>query len=190
MSPPSVSDQATSPVIGVVLIFGIIFILVLLVLLMCLGIRLPAADTPVPEIFVINRIIHVNPQGILDYDSYMVIQNAGKIPYDNRRLYAKVYRNGVHLPCDIPTMNGNDFLPTHHYGIQTLGGFGSHDFLWYPDATIAINYAKGTFHPEDTVQLEVYDLTTGEIISRDTYPEPKKYDTQWFYNYFLTPQAA
>ena len=190
MSPQPEPDRAGSPIIGSILIIVITIIAAILVLIMCLGFQLPTADTPVPEIFVITRIIHINPEGILDNDSYMVIQNTGKIPYDNRKLYAKVYRNGIHLPCDIPTMNGNDFLPTHHYGIQTLGGFGSHDFLWYPDATIAINYAKGTFHQEDTVQFEVYDRTTGNILSRDTYPESKKYDTKWFYNYFLNPQAA
>ena len=190
MSPQPEPDRAGSPIIGSILIIVITIIAAILVLIMCLGFQLPTADTPVPEIFVITRIIHINPEGILDNDSYMVIQNTGKIPYDNRKLYAKVYRNGIHLPCDIPTMNGNDFLPTHHYGIQTLGGFGSHDFLWYPDATIAINYAKGTFHQEDTVQFEVYDRTTGNILSRDTYTESKKYDTKWFYNYFLNPQAA
>jgi flagellin-like protein len=190
LSPSSRSDHASSPVIGLVLLIGITFILAILVLLICGGFRLPAGDTSVPAIFVITKIRHTNPQGILDYDSYMVVQNTGTIAYDNRKLYARTYRNGVHLPCDIPTMNGNDFLPTHHYGIQTLGGFGSHDFLWYPDATIAINFAKGTFHPGDTVQFEVYDRTTQKTISRDTYPHTTSRDARWFYNYFLNPQAA
>ena len=170
---------------GVVLLLGITFVLVMLLLLLCLGFRLPAGDSGVPSIFVIDQIRHVNPSGILDYDSYVVIQNTGKIPYDNRKLYAKAYRNGVHIPCDIPTMNGYLFLPTSHFGIQKLGGFGSTDFLWYPGATIYIDYTKGTFRPGDTVQFEVYDRTTGTIISRDTYPRSEKYDTQWFYNHFL-----
>jgi hypothetical protein len=169
---------------------GTTILIAMLVLLFCLGFRLPTDDISVPAIFVINQIRHVNPQGILDNDSYVVIQNSGKIAYDNRKLYARAYRNGFHIPYDIPTMNGNDFLPTHHYGIQTLGGLGSHDHWWYPGATIAVNYAKGTFHPGDTVQFEVYDRTTNQLISRDIYPEPKKYDTRWFYNYFLNPQAA
>jgi flagellin-like protein len=183
-------DRASSPVTGIILLIGITFILAMLVLLMCLGFRLPSGDTSVPAIFVINQIRHVNPYGILDYDSYVVIENTGKIPYDNRNLYARAYRNGEHVPCDIPTMNGNDFLPTHHFGIQKLGGFGSHDFLWYPGATIYIDYTKGTFHPGDIVQFDVYDRTNRTIISRNTYPEQKKYNTQWFYNYFLNPQAA
>jgi hypothetical protein len=190
LSPQPKPDHATSPVTGIILLIGITIIAAMLVFLLCLGFQMPTGDPSVPAIFIINQIRHVNPQGILDYDSYMVVQNSGKIAYDNRKLYARTYRNGILLPCDIPTMNGHDFLPTHHNGIQTLGGFGSHDFLWYPDATIAINYAKGTFHPGDTVQFDVYDRTTNKLISRDTFPEQKKYDTQWFYNYFLNPQAA
>jgi len=184
------NESATSPVTGMVLLLGITFSLVLLVFLLCLGFRLPQGDTPAPMIFEITGIRHTNPQGVLDNDSYMVVKNTGTISYDNRKLYAKTYRNGVHLPCDIPTMNGKLFLPTHHFGIQTLGGFGSHDFLWYPGATIAINYAKGTFHPGDIVRFEVYDRTTQKILSRDTYPKPGKYDTQWFYDYFLNHQAS
>ena len=101
----------------------------------------------------------------------MVVKNSGSTAYDNRKLYAKTYRNGDHLPCDIPTMNGHDFLPTPHFGIQTLGGFGSDDFLWYPEAMISIDFEKGTFHPEDSVQFDVYDKTTNLLISRDTYPD-------------------
>jgi hypothetical protein len=190
LSPQSAPDHATSPVTGVLLLVGITIVLAALLLIICLGFQLPSGDTSAPAIFRITLIRHTNPSGVLDYDSYMVVENSGNTAYDNRKLYAKTYRNGELLPCLIPTLNGNDFLPTHHYGIQTLGGFGSHDYLWYPAATIAINYAKGTFHPGDVVQFEVYDRTTNNIISRDTYPDAKKYDTKWFYNYFLNPQAA
>jgi flagellin-like protein len=184
------SDRASSPVTGVVLLIGITVILAMLVLLLCLGFRLTAGAPSVPSIFVITQINHVNPNGIPDNDSYVVIENTGKIPYDNRNLCARAYRNGQHIPYDIPTMNGYDFLSTHHFGIQKLGGFGSCNFLWYPGATLYIDYEKGTFHPGDLVQFEVYERSTGMIISRDSYPGPKKYDTQWFYNYFLNPQAA
>jgi hypothetical protein len=190
LPPPPLSDQASSPVIAIILLISIVFILAMLVLLMCLGFQMPAADTSVPAIFVINEIRHINPQGILDYDSYMVVQNSGKIAYDNRNLYAKTYRNGQLLPCIIPTLNGHDFIPLHPYGIQTLGGLGTHNYFWYPDAMIYIDYSKGTFHPGDTVQFEVYDRTTHELISRDTYPHTTGHDARWFYNYFLNPQAA
>ena len=99
----------------------------------------------------------------------MVVKNCGSIAYDNRNLYAKTYRNGDHLPCDIPTMNGHNFIPVYPYGIQTLGGFGSDDFQWIPGATLSIDYNDGTFHPGDMVTIEVYDNTTKVILSRDSY---------------------
>lgn len=163
-------DDASSHPIGVILALAITIVLAALVLLLALQLPNLWYDPTVPTVFEITKIRHTNTNGVLDYDSYMVVKNSGSIAYNNRNLYAKTYRNGVPLPCDIPTMNGNDFLPTHHYGIQTLGGFGSHDFLWYPEATISIDYAQGTFHPEDIVQFEVYDRTTHQIISRDTWP--------------------
>jgi hypothetical protein len=61
---------------------------------------------------------------------------------------------------------------------------------WYPDQSLWIDFSDGTFGPGDTIRIEVYDSTTGTIISSDTYPEQKKYTTQWFYNYFLNHQAA
>ena len=190
MSPLPETDHAGSPIIGIVAMMSITIILAALVLLLCLGFHILQAEAQVPAIFVMERIVHVNPYGILDYDSYVVIRNAGKKPYDNRNLNAKVYRNGIHLTCDIPSMNGNTYLPTHHFGVQKLGGLGSQGTMWYPGATLFIDYAKGTFHPEDTIVFEVYDTTTGQILSRDTYPPEKKYTVKWFYNYFLNPQAV
>jgi len=171
------------------LVLAITIILAALVLLLALQLPNLNYDPTVPTVFEITKIRHTNPSGALDYDSYMVVRNSGKIAYDNRNLYARTYRNGALLPCDIPTMNGNDFLPTHHYGIQTLGGFGSHDFLWYPEATISIDYAQGTFHPGDTVQFEVYDRTTHQIISRDTWPHTDENTEKWMRLYFNHPDA-
>jgi hypothetical protein len=162
-------DAGESPLASILAI-AITIILSLLILLIAMQLPNLWYDPTVPTIFEITKIRHVNGNGVLNYDSYMVIKNSGTIAYDNRNLYAKTYRNGVQLPCDIPTMNGQAFLPTHHYGIQTLGGFGSDNFLWYPDATIAIDYSDGTFHPGDTIQFDVYDRTTSQLISRDTYP--------------------
>ena len=169
---------------------ALVITIVLAALVLLMAFQLPNLwhEPTVPTVFEITNIKHIRINGV-DYDSYMVIKNSGTTPCDNRNLYAKTYRNGVKLPCDIPTMNGNDFLPTHHYGIQTLGGFGSHDFLWYPEATIAINYAKGTFHPGDTVQFEVYDRTTNQIISRDTWPHTDRNTEKWMRMY-LNRQGA
>ncbi|MGB7788574.1 type IV pilin [Methanoregula sp.] len=167
---PVTSDDASESPLGAILAVAITVVLAMLVLLMVSQLPNLLYDRTVPTIFEITKIRHTDKDGVLDYDSYMVVKNNGKKPYDNRKLYAKTYRNGDHLPCDIPTMNGHDFIPLHPYGIKTLGGFGSDNFLWYPDATIAIDYSDGTFHPGDIVQFDVYDRTTDQVISRDTYP--------------------
>ena len=175
--------QLESP-LGVILAVAITIVLAPLVLLMALQLPNLWYDPTVPIFFRSRKSGTQIPMAMLDYDSYMVVKNSGSIAYDNRNLYAKTYRNGDHLPCDIPTMNGNDFLPAHHYGIQTLGGFGSDDFLWYPEATISIDYAQGTFHPEDIVQFEVYDRTTNQLISRDTYPHTNEIQEKCMKLYF------
>jgi hypothetical protein len=145
-----------------------------------MAIQLPnlCYDPGVPDIFQITKIRHTNKDGLLNYDSYMVVTNSGEISFDNRNLYAKTYRNGEHLPCDIPTLNGHNFIPVHPCGIKTLGGTGSDDFQWYPDALVAIDFSDGTFHPGDIVQFEVYDRKTNQLISRDTYPHADKNENQ------------
>lgn len=173
------NESASSPVTGIIILLAITIILAALVLLMVPQLPNLSYDPTVPAVFEITKIRHTNPDGILDYDSYMVVKNCGTSAFDNRKLYAKTYRNGVLLPCKIPTMNGHDFVPVQHYGIQTLGGPGSYDFFWYPDAMIYIDYSKGTFHPGDTVQFEVYDRVTNQIISRDTYPHTSGNTEKW-----------
>jgi hypothetical protein len=80
--------------------------------------------------------------------------------------------------------------------VKNIGGIGSEGNMdkssakWYPDQSIWIDFSDGTFGPGDTIRIEVFDTTTGKIISRDTWPEQKKYTTQWFYNHFLNPQSA
>jgi len=152
---------------GIILLLAITLLLALLVLLMF---RLPFLyDTSVPAIFKITNIRHTSEHGALNYDSYMVIMNTGATGYPNRNLYAETYRNGVILDCRIETFNGHDFIPTHHYKIQTLGGPGSSGSTWSPVEMVFIDFRDGTFHPGDQVILEVYDNSTKQIISRHSY---------------------
>ena len=175
---PIANDDASESPLAAVLAVAITIILALLVLLMVLQLPNLWYDPTVPDIFQITKIRHTNKDGLLNYDSYMVVKNSGKTAFDNRNLYAKTYRNGDHLACDIPTMNGHNFIQVHPFGIKTLGGVGSDDFQWYPDALIAIDYSDGTFHPGDIVQFEIYDRKTDQLISRDTYPHSEKDENQ------------
>jgi hypothetical protein len=162
-------DSANSNPLGVMLALAITIVLAALVLLMALQLPNLWHDPAVPDIFQITKVGHTDQYGKLDYDSYLVIKNQGDTSYDNRNLSAKVYRNGDHLP-DIPFINEGKFIPLHPHGIWYTGGFGTGDYWWYPGAGIYIYYSKGTFHPGDTMQFDVYDRTTNTLISRDTSP--------------------
>jgi hypothetical protein len=149
-----------------------IAITIILALMVLLMFTLPRTDWDpyVPEIFKITTIRHVNEQGKLNYDSYMVVANTGSSAFKNKELYARTWRNGRELDCAIPTMNGHDFIDgSHHFGVQNLAGFGAKGTLWNPGALIWIDYKDATFRPGDMVQFEVYDSTTKKIISRHLY---------------------
>jgi len=147
---------------------AITFLLAVLVLL--LMVNLPYLyDPSVPAIFKITKIRHDDGSGHINYDSRMMIVNAGSSGYINRELEAETYRNGVRLDCRIPTFHGSDFLQTHHFKIQNLGGQGSCEDTWDPGEMVFIDFTDGTFRPGDTVTFEVYDKALGQIISRHTY---------------------
>jgi len=127
-------------------------------------------DPTVPAIFNITTIRHTNDYGTMTCDSRMVIKNTGRVSFPNRNLFAKVYRNGVLLHVTIATMNGHDYIAyAHTSGVQTMGGKGCSEDTWAPDETTVIDFNDHTFRPGDTVQLEVFDNTTKQIISRHTY---------------------
>jgi hypothetical protein len=147
---------------------AVTFLLAALVLLMM--VQLPNLyDQSVPAIFKITKIRHENDYHRMTYDSRMMVMNTGTIGYKNRDLYALVYRNGDLLASPFPTLNGHDYISTHHFMVQNLGGLGSCGSTWDPGALIFIDYKDKTFQPGDVVTYEVYDAPTDQIISRHTY---------------------
>jgi hypothetical protein len=189
-------DRAGSHVIGIALMTIISIILAAIMLLICLGFHLPCGDDQVPVIFKIMNVDHTDETGKMIRKSYLVLKNIDKKSYLNRYLSVKLYVNDKETNLLLPTLNGDASCNVHHYGFQNIGGLGTHGEMnkgtgrWYPDQTIWIDFNNGMFGPGDTIRIEVYDGSTGKIISRDTYPAPKKYTTQWFYNHFLNPQSA
>ena len=143
---------------------AITLILAVLVLLLF---RLPYLyDPSVPAIFKITNVKH-DQNGVRNFDSYVVVMNTGTTGYMNKNLYAKTYRNGVELNCQIPTLNGEAFIDgSRHYGVQHLLSRG---LTWYPAFSIGIDYTDGTFRPGDVITFEVYDNSTKQILSRHTY---------------------
>jgi hypothetical protein len=147
---------------------AVTFILAILVLL--LMVQLPNMyDPSVPAIFKITKVRHDDGRGYINYDSRMMVVNTGSSGFKNRNLEAETYRNGVKLDCRIPTFHGSEFIPTHHFKIQNLGGPGSCDDTWDPGEMVFIDFTDGTFRPDNTVTFEVYDKISGQIISRHTY---------------------
>ncbi|OPX65165.1 MAG: hypothetical protein A4E34_02449 [Methanoregula sp. PtaU1.Bin006] len=182
-------------VIGNVMMISITIILATILLLMCLGIHILQADD-VPDIFKIVNIDHYDKNGKMDFNSYVTLKNVGKRSYLNRYLSVKLFVNGVPSNAKLPTLNGEAFCNSDHTGIKNIGGLGVRGNVnyatsrWYEGQELFIDFNDGTFHPDDTIRIEVYDTSTGQILSRDTYPPEKKYTVKWFYNYFLNPQVA
>lgn len=160
--------DATSQTTGTLLMVIITLILAALLLTM---LWLPPLFIPgeVPPIFQITRVMHTNENGVLNYDSKVMLLNTGTISYPNKYLRAVFYKNGAPVNGRIQTMNGHDFISTAHYGVQTMGGTGCQGVFWGPGEQIAIDFTDRTFYPGDIISAEIYDTLTNMVISRHTY---------------------
>jgi len=196
LTPLSEPDRASSPVLGIVLLIAITVILALLVLLMCNGFLMPRGDQSVPIIFKIASITFIPDSDRVNVRGFVTLTNTQSVNYRNRYLKVITYVNGRDANCNIPTLNNDLFCTLNHngvwhlYGVGTQGNRNNPISVWPGHSDISIEYKKGMLHPGDTVTLEFIDTRTNQIISRDTWPEPEQYDTQWFYNYFLNQGAA
>jgi len=161
------NTDATSPVFGVILNIAITLSLAVLVLLLFHIPNFTLQDAEVPAIFKITLVRHTNENGNLNYDSYMVVKNSGETDYKTLDLYAKTYRNGILLNSVIETMNAQNFISSHHFGVQYIKGLKRE--TWNDGQSIGIDYKDRTFQPGDEVTFEVYDKTTDQIISRHKY---------------------
>jgi hypothetical protein len=177
-------ETANSHSIGIVLLIVISILLAALVLLMFQMPDMRWED--VPTVFEITRVRDVNDYGKMTEDSYVVLVNSGSVRYNNWNLYALTYINGVRIPAEIPTLNAYEQTNDHnHHGVQNLFGPGAsgskrdHDGVWNPNGLLAINYNDHTIHPGDSITIEIYDKTTSQIISRDTWPHTGGNTKKW-----------
>jgi hypothetical protein len=144
-------------------------ICILLAALVMLMFKFPvfAAPNPLTPSFIeICGIYHTDETGILNYDSRVILLHNGSERLGNADLRAEFYRNGVKIPAVIETMNGNNFIPTHHYGVQTMGGLGCTGQFWNPKEKISIDFTDKTFHPGDTVRVDIFSKKSGMLVSR------------------------
>jgi hypothetical protein len=163
------NNRAISPVVADILMVGIVMILAIFVLLLF---HLPSFYYIEPEIssdLQIKGVYHVNEYGYLNYDSRVILINNGIEAHENGALYAEFYRNGEKVSCNIETMNGYDFISSHHYGVQTMGGTGCCGQFWNPNEKIALDFTDLTFRPGDIIKMDIFQRPSNKLISSHLY---------------------
>ncbi|WP_235808171.1 type IV pilin [Methanoculleus horonobensis] len=122
---------------------------------------------PEPSI-IITEISHVSAgTGTLTYASRVTLKNNSSTTYENDHLRGVFYVNGYRA-CIIQTLNGYLLIPSHHYGVKTLGGEGCRTSFWGPGEEMTADLTDGTFYPGAEVTLEVVDKRSGRVISKHT----------------------
>jgi hypothetical protein len=196
LSPLPLNEDAVSQVNGIILLVVITIIGAMLLLILCLGFQMPHGEASAPTVFRITTITYIADSNGIHYRGFVTVKNTDSNNYRNKYLKVVTYVNGNNANCNIPTLNNDLFCNSGHDGVWHLWGVGTHGSpdssisVWPAGSDISIEYTKGRLHPGDHVTLEFIDTTTNQIISRDTYPHTTERSVQWFYNYFLNPQAA
>lgn len=163
------SDRAISETHGTLLMVAITIILAILVLLMALA-MLPSGSwmEPAEPPIIITEISHNSKEtGKFTCASRIVHLNNGSTVYENDGLKAVIYRNGQKV-CVVQTLNGHRLIPSHHYGVKTLGGEGCRTPYWNPGEELELDLSDNTIYPGVQVTVEILEKQTGEIISKHT----------------------
>lgn len=163
----------------------------MLVLLLALTYQLSWYDPRVPCVFEIINVRHTNTGGIMTDDGYVTVKNSDTLAYENWNLYAKTYVNGNLIVADLPTLNTDEWIHiVGRRGVHTLGGSGAsgtragHDAYWYSGSSLAIDYNDHLIRPGDCVTIEVYNKSSGQILSRDTFPHTNEKVREMMDRYF------
>ncbi len=161
-------ERANSESIACILLIAIT-ILVAALMLLCLDIPDFELDSGPPALFTIEKVSHTDrpPGSQPNLDSRIILRHSGAHAAENDLLEAKIFRNGDLLSCRITTLNGHNFISTHHYGVQTLSGSGCQSDYWRPGESIAIDLSDGTLRPGDVVRVDVVRKSDNQVISRD-----------------------
>lgn len=190
-------EQGGSSQIGILLLLALT-VLLSVVIIAVLGF-IPFSFDLFPEdepcIFEIEKVTHTNKDGVYklasrvtlwynDTPSQPAVDAESRLRklfgcervepdrekvYDKDDLWAQVYKNHKLLNVKIPTLKPNHFIPTHHYGIQTING----QETWENGGRITIDFNDGTFWPGDTVRVEIFSKSEGRLISADRYDIPE-----------------
>ncbi len=164
------AEDADSQSLATILLIAITLLLALLVLLLF---HLPPLEwsSGIPAIFIITSIHHESDRypHPLNYDSRIILRHSGTQQMRNDDLEARIYRNGVQLRINLSTLNGHNFIGTHHDGAQWIGGSGCQGEFWSPGESLIIDLTDGTIRPGDAIRVDVLRRLEERVVSRHTY---------------------
>ena len=147
-----------------------VVITIILASLVYLMFQMPAMEMYKPPSFLeIKKVYSTNEAGILNYDSRVLLSHQGTERLQNDRLTATFFKNDQKLNSRISTLNGHNFIPTVHIGVQTMVGSGCTGTWWEPGEQIMIDFTDGTFRPGDKIRFEVNQKPSGVLISSYSY---------------------
>ena len=187
-------DCAVSPSIATVLLVLLTVLIAAILLLLCMGMINFSMDTyePVPEIIAIQEIHHENEQKEITLAGRLYLVHKGReekpvVERKNGRFSyvvkeydpiilsdhsAVIYVNGVKQPIIIRTLQGSEFIPTHHYGVETLGGTGVRGYEWMAGEWAWLDLKNQIITENAEVTLEIIRNSDKKVISRSTKTAP------------------
>ncbi|WAI01527.1 archaellin/type IV pilin N-terminal domain-containing protein [Methanogenium organophilum] len=158
------NERATSQVTATLLLVAITVIIAIILLQ---SFSIPDFNwgySEPPVIFKITSISSSSPT----YESQVFLRNIAKQDYQNQELSADIYCNDKLLPCTIETLNTHDFISTAHYGVKNLKGTGGSSETWNYNQLLRIDLSDGFIHPGDTITVDIIEIATDTVISRDS----------------------
>ena len=155
-------EPAVSPVVGVILTVCIVILLVSLILAYLLGYlnAFTPANRLAPPLIQVTSVLHTTAAGTMKDASRVFIQNKDSVEFKNRDLMAEFYKGHEKLYARIFTLHGADFIPSHHFGVSTMGGAGCSKEYFSPGEMIEINLKDGYYAPGDLVELRIYQRSS------------------------------
>ncbi len=154
---PAVS-HVVSTIFLVVIVVGIIA--VILAFLLGFLTALTPASRLAPPLIQVTSVIHTTASGTMKDASRVFIQNKDSTEFKNRDLMAEFYKGREKLYARIFTLHGADFIPSHHFGVSTMGGAGCSNDYFSPGEMIEINLKDGYYAPGDLVELRIYQRSS------------------------------
>ena len=163
--------DAVSPIVGVIVLVAVTVILAAIIAALLFW--LPHLCDPFPPSVI--RIVGFHDYddrsgNLLNYDSRILLRNSGTENLPNRQLTAAFYCDGVRVRCNLESFHGEDTPGgSIHTGYEKIKGEGCRGETWESGASVLIDFNNGAFRPGQLVRVEIIDIGTGCVISRDSF---------------------